>query len=228
MGKSSRLRIGLTSLAFVVAGVLFVLYPALRPFSSEVGLEGAAAFGSTAWIVAHSFAIAGFVLVVLGLFGIYLRLQSTGAESLALIGLALSWIGIGLVLPFYGAEVFGLHAIGQEALQENNGAVTALASSVRGEPGIVFILTGLVLLGIGTILLAVAVWRSGLFAKWAAIPLAVGFALYIPQYTAPQYLRVAHGLLITVACLVIAWQLQGERGNPSFAANDERPMGLAS
>jgi hypothetical protein len=212
VSSSSRLRIGLTSLAFVLAGVMFVVYPAVRPFSSEVGLEGAAAFGSTAWILAHSFAIVGFVLIILGLFGVYLRLQATGAERLALIGLVLSWIGIGLVLPFYGAEVFGLHAIGQEALKENNGALTSIASSVRGEPGITFILTGLVLLGIGIIVSAIAMWRSGVAARWTGIPLAVGFALYIPQFTAPQYLRVAHGLLITIACLLIAWQLSAHGG----------------
>jgi len=228
LGILSRLRVGLTSLAFVVAGALFVLYPAVRPFSSEVGLDGAAAFGSTAWIVAHSLAIVGFVVVVLGLFGIYLRLQATSGERPALIGLLLSWIGVGLVLPFYGAEVFGLHAIGQEALKENNGSLTSLASSVRGEPGIEFILVGLALLGIGITLSAIAVWRSGMFARWAGIPLAVGFALYIPQYVAPQYLRVAHGLMIAVACLVIAQQLQRERVRPPVSAKSEISIRLAS
>jgi hypothetical protein len=203
----SPFRIRLTSLVLVLAGLLFVLYPALRPFSTEVGMQGAAAFGSTAWIVAHSFAIVAFVLVVLGLFGLYLLLQRTAAERPALIGLVLSWLGVGLVLPFYGAEVFGLHAIAQQALKDDNGALISLASSVRGEPGIWFILTGLVLLGVGVIASAVAIWRSGILARWIGIPLAIGFALYIPQYTAPQYLRVAHGLLITLSCFLIAWNL---------------------
>lgn len=203
----SAVRLWLTSLAFAVAGLLFVMYPAVRPFSSETGLAGATAFGSTAWVVAHSFAIVGFVLLVLGLFGIYLRLQPTSTERLALIGLFLSWIGVGLVLPFYGAEVFGLHAVGQEALKQNNGALVSIANSVRGEPGIWFILIGLSLLGVGVIVNAIAMWRSGIFSKWIGIPIAVGFALYIPQYGAPQFLRVAHGLLITVGCVLIAWDL---------------------
>lgn len=201
------MRVWLTSLAFVVAGLLFVFYPIVRPFSSEVGLQGAAAFGSTGWVVAHSFAIFGFVLMVLGLFGIFLPLQHTPVEGLALIGLVVSWIGVGLVLPFYGAEVFGLHAIGQEALKENNGALVSLADSVRGQPGIWFILIGLGLLGVGVILSAIALWRSGIFVKWIGIPVAVGFALYLPQFSWPQYLRVAHGFLITIGCLLIAWNL---------------------
>ncbi len=207
MVTMSLFRIRMTSLALVAAGLLFAVYPALRPFSSEAGMQGAAAFGSTAWIVAHSFAIGGFVLLVLGLFGIYLLLQPTSAEKPALIALVLSWIGVGLVLPFYGAEVFGLHAIGQAALGQNDGALVSLASSVRGEPGIWFIISGLIALGVGVIALAVGVWRSRILDRWIGIPLAVGFALYIPQYTAPQYLRVAHGLLITASCILIAWKL---------------------
>ena len=207
-------RIRLTSLAFVLAGLLFVLYPIVRPFSSETGLEGAAAFGSTAWIVAHSFGIFAFVLIALGLFGIYLRVQATVAEGAALVGLVLSWIGVGLLLPFYGAEVFGLHAIGEEALMENNGALVSLAASVRGEPGIWFLLLGLGLLGVGVVVFAVAMWRSGIFLRWIGIPLAAGFALYIPQYLAPQWLRVAHGLLITASCILIAWNLARAPGTP--------------
>jgi hypothetical protein len=207
----------LTSLAFGVAGVLFVAYPAVRPFSDEASLQGAEAFASTAWIVAHSFAIVGFILIVLGLFGVYLRLQSTTAERPMVIGLGLSWIGVRLVLPFYGAEVFGLHAIGQEALKEQSAGLVSLASSVRGEPGVVFILIGLVLLGVGVIVCAIAMWRSAGLPKWIGIPLAVGFALYIPQYTAPQYLRVAHGRLITVSCVLVAVNLLRTDVGPSVA-----------
>ena len=223
----SALRVRLTSLAFVTAGLLFVLYPALRPFSSEVGMQGAAAFGSTEWIVAHSFAIVGFVLVVLGLFGLYLLLQTTRGERPALFGLLLSWVGVGLVLPFYGAEVFGLHAIAQEALKENNSGLISLASAVRGEPGIWFILAGLVLLGIGAIFSAAAIWRSRTLVRWIGVPLASGFALYIPQYAAPQYLRVAHGLLIALACILLAWNLMRASVRDA-AVNVETRMALPS
>jgi hypothetical protein len=212
----SRRRGWLTSLAFAVAGLLFVIYPALRPFSDEKSLQAAAAFGSNAWIVSHSFAIAGFILIVVGLFGIFLRLQHTAAETPALIALVLSWIGAGLTLPFYGAEVFGLHAIGQRALKENNAALVSLADAVRGEPGIWFILVGLVLLGVGVIVEAIAIWRSGTLTRWVGIPLAAGFALYIPQYTAPQSLRVAHGLLITIGCVLIAWTFVRQEAVPDL------------
>jgi hypothetical protein len=38
------------------------------------------------------------------------------------------------------------------------------------------------------------------------IPLAVGLALYLPQYDTGPPIRVAHGLLMSVACLLLAWE----------------------
>ncbi|HKW72495.1 MAG TPA: hypothetical protein VJQ08_06690 [Candidatus Dormibacteraeota bacterium] len=197
----------LTSACFALAGLLFVLYPAIRPFSDEKSLQGAAAFGSDAWVLSHSLAIVAFILLVLGLLGVYLLLRETRAGRLTLIALVTSWIGVGLTLPFYGAEVFGLHAIGQAALRQNNPGLVSLAADVRGEPGIWLIVIGLVLLGAGMVVFAIAIWRSAVLWKWAGIPITVGFALYLPQFTGSQALRVAHGLLITVACGVIAWNL---------------------
>jgi hypothetical protein len=46
--------------------MLFVLYPAIRPFSDETSLQGAEAFASNAWIVAHVLAVLGFILLSLG------------------------------------------------------------------------------------------------------------------------------------------------------------------
>jgi hypothetical protein len=70
--NASRVRLLAVSLA--VAGILFVLYPLLRPFSDESSLQGAQAFASTAWIVAHLLAVVGFILLALGLLGLHLAL----------------------------------------------------------------------------------------------------------------------------------------------------------
>ncbi|HKW70446.1 MAG TPA: hypothetical protein VJP81_07665 [Candidatus Dormibacteraeota bacterium] len=198
----------LTSACFVVAGLLFVLYPTIRPFSDETSLQGAAAFGSNAWVVSHSLAIVGFMLLALGMLGVYLALQRTPVEALMLVAVGLTWVGIGLTLPFYGAEVFGLHAIGQAALSRHDASLVALASDVRGEPGIWFIVIGLLLLGVGIVFFAIAAWRSGILVPWIGIPLAVGFALYLPQFTAPQLIRMLHGLFITMGCGLVGWNLR--------------------
>jgi len=201
--NASRVRLLAVSLA--VAGILFVLYPLLRPFSDESSLQGAQAFASTAWIVAHLLAVVGFILLALGLLGLHLALQQSAVERLAFLALVLSWIGVGLTLPFYGAEVFGLHAIGQEAVRQHSSALLALANAVRFGPGFIVIVVGLGLLAGGSILVALAVWRSGSLSRWSGIPLALGFALYLPQFLATQPIRVAHGLLVALGCIWIAF-----------------------
>lgn len=201
----------LPALAFGLAGALFVLYPAIRPFSDEKSLRGAAAFASSSWVLAHTLAIAAFVLLLLGMLGLYQHLRDTPAGSGALRALVLSWIGVGLTLPYYGAETYGLHAIGQEALRRQDPTLVPLSDSVRFGTGIGLIMAGLILLAVGAILFATALWRSETFPRWTGLPLAVGFALYLPQFTTPQPVRIAHGLLVAIACLLLAWGLLRQR-----------------
>lgn len=207
---------------FALSGIFFVLYPTLRPFSSEVGLDGARAFGSSAWVAAHTLAILGFILLAIGCLGVYLRLRGASTERRALHALVLTWGGVGLTLPYYGAEVFGLHAVGQRAVaQSSPGLVKPLVHGIRWEAGIWFILVGLVLLAVGAILLATAIWRSGSPPRWTGVPLAAGLALYIPQFTGPQAIRIAHGLLMLAGCWWLGSLLVSgapQRGPGEFAA----------
>ena len=211
---ASRVRLGAAS--FAIAGVLFVLYPAIRPFSDETSLQGAAAFGSTAWILAHTLAMVGFTLVMLGLLGLYFALRATAAEGMAFWALAVGLLAVGLLLPFYGGEAFGLHAIGQEALRQHSLVLVGLAGVVRSGPELIMFLVGLLLLAASAITTAVAIWKSGTFAKWSGVPFAVGFALYIPQFFGSQPIRVAHGLLVAAGCwLVAAAMMRGRRQAPA-------------
>jgi hypothetical protein len=197
-------RVRLAAMALAVAGILFVLYPALRPFSDEASLLGAAAFASREWIVAHVLAMLGFILLTLGLFGLYICLKDTTIERFAFRGLVLSWLGTGLTLPFYGAEVFGLHAIGQEAIRQHSATLVSLANDIRFGPGFIMILVGLVLIAVGSIMAATAVWKSRTLPKWSGIPFALGFLLYLPQFMGTQPIRVAHGLVVAAGCLWMA------------------------
>jgi hypothetical protein len=206
---SVRVRLG--ALALAIAGVLFVLYPAIRPYSDERSLQAAAAFAANAWIVAHVLAMLGFVLVTLGLLALYGTLRGTPAERPAFVALVTYWIGAGLTLPYYGAEAFGLHVLGQEAIRQHSTAVVALANDVRYGPGIFLFGSGLILLGVGAVVAAVAVWRSGTLPAWSGVPFALAFALYIPQFFGSPAIRVAHGLLVTAGCLWLAVVIWGAR-----------------
>jgi hypothetical protein len=216
MQSTTSLRIPLVTIALVLSGIFFVLYPAIRPFSDESFLQGAAAFASSSWVLAHSLAIVAFILLALGLLGLYIRLKGTRVESHAMVALVLIWIGAGLNLPYYGAETFGLHAIGQEALRQNSPELISLANSVRWQEGIVFIGSGLLFLAAGTILFAVAIWKSSSLPRWSGIPLAIGFALYLPQFGTPQEIRVTHGLLIMIACVLMAWSISNRSKAPKL------------
>lgn len=204
----SPVRLGAFSLA--LSGILFFLYPALRPFSDEAGaqtLQGAQAFASPFWILAHTLAAVGFILLTLGLLSLRIALQKTSGERLASVALVVTWIGVGLSLLYYGAESFALHAIGQQAVTQHSTQLLTLVNDIRWGPAIYVFTVGLVLLGVGPILAAIAIWRSGTISRWSGLPFALGFALYIPQFFTPPPIRVAHGLLVTLGCLWVAWSM---------------------
>ena len=60
---------------------------------------------------------------------------------------------------------------------------------------------GLLLLAVGAVLVAIAVWRSGTLSRWSGIPFALGFVLYLPQFFGTQPIRMAHGLLVALGCI---------------------------
>ncbi len=191
--------------ALVGAGVCFVLYPALRPFSDETSLDGAVAFASPWWVVAHAVGILGFTLLALGMVGLYVRFQQQ-APGRALWAVALSIVGAGLTLPYYGAEVFGLHAIGQFSTGRGDlDLFTTLTDSVRWGPGIWFIVVGLILLAAGAVVAASAAWAWGEgIDRWRGAPLALALLLYLPQFAGPQWIRVSHGVLMAIGCALLA------------------------
>lgn len=204
-----RVRWGAGGLA--AAGILFVLYPAVRPYPDD-----AMAMASTAWVGSHLFAVFGFVLLTLGLGALWTALAQTHAERLAFHALMATGIGAGLVLPYYGAEVFALHAIGQQSLQEQNPALLDIAEAIRfGPAAAVLFAAGLLLLAVGPVLAAAAIQRSGVLPPVSGIPLALGFVLFLPQFFGPPPIRIAHGVLIALGCIWVALGMWRARRSPA-------------
>lgn len=188
---------------FALVGVLFVVYPLVRPYAAGGAPDGRAEFASPSWLVAHLAAVGGFIAFGLALVALSGLLKGTGGERAAVVAVATSWIGTGLTLPYYGAETFALHALGGSDLDEN--AVTTLTESVRmGLAQATLFATGLLLVAVGAAAAAVAIARSRLLAGWAGIPMAVGFALFIPQFYVDAPLRIGHGVFIGFGCAVVA------------------------
>ncbi|MET9337828.1 hypothetical protein [Nonomuraea sp. NPDC003804] len=202
----------LTQAAYAVTGVLFLVYPAVRPSGDD-----AAAMSATAWVLGHLAAMIGFVLLGLAALGLHRILK----DRLSFRAAVATWTGAGLTLPYYGAEDFGLHVIARRALRDNTPALMELAGEFRYDPlAATMFALGLALLGVGAIMTAVSVWRSGTLPAWSGVPLAAGFALFIPQFFAPLYaLRIAHGALIAVGGLWLAIALaKGRSAAPVEAA----------
>lgn len=199
-------RIRLAAAALAVAGVLFFLYPALRPWRDESTADGALqAMSSPWWVATHLFAMIGFILVPLALLAVRRVVEATRSERLALTAAVTTWIGAGLTLPYYGAEDFALNTIATKVRDGQSLDLLDLAESIRYHPAAVTtFLVGLLLLGVGAVLAAVAIWRSGVLPRFSGVLFGAGFALFIPQFYVPAAGRVAHGVLMAVGCAWLA------------------------
>ncbi|HST82551.1 MAG TPA: hypothetical protein VLL08_12520, partial [Kineosporiaceae bacterium] len=203
----TRIRLGAVALA--ATGVLFLLYPAFRPWHDETTVPGAiASMTSDRWVASHLFAMIGFILMPLGLLALHRLLNGTRGEPLTAAAVVTSWIGAGLTLPYYGAEDFALHAVAQKAATNPSIDLLDLVDAVRFESvaATTFAL-GLLLLAVGAILAAVAIWRASVLPRASGIVFAVGFALFIPQFYLPAAARIAHGVLILIGSVWLAGAL---------------------
>jgi hypothetical protein len=195
-----RTRLG--ALALAAAGVLFLLYPAVRPWHDESTVAGAAAsMSSGGWVAAHLFAMIGFILVPLGLFA----LREVLGGTLSFAAVVTSWIGAGLTLPYYGAEDFGLHAIATRYAEGQRFDLLDTVDSFRYHPvAMTMFGVGLLALAAGAVLAAVAIRRTDVLPQWSGAAFALGFVLFLPQFFTPAPVRIGHGVLMAVGCLWLA------------------------
>lgn len=202
-------------------GAMMAAYLLLRPYGdmpagSAQSLDQARAFASPLWVAAHLFgagAIASF-----GRFA--LRLSDGDDAFSARLARWSGLAGVVLVLPYYGAETFALHEIGQAALAGDPG-VLALVDPIRNHPA------ALATFGLGLLLLAVSgvtvalVWhrRHAGMRGWAAWPLGTGMALLLPQFYLPPTGRMVFGVVYAVAGALLAWAM----ATPSDGVNRVQP-----
>lgn len=185
-------RIGRTA-ALGLAALAFAAYPVLRGYGPETGMEGAALYARPAWLLAHLLGMAGFVLVATGL-----------ADVDARAGRWATW-GAFLVLPYYGAEAFGLHALGDQVLATGHGDMTAAADAFRYHPVALAMFTvgwaAFAAVGIRLIVLA---RRAVGTSRWGLALTGVALLTYLPQFFLPPAGRVAHGLLLAAGLALLA------------------------
>lgn len=185
-----------STVALGMAGLSFAAYPMLRGYGSETGLAGAALYARPAWVAAHVLGMIGFALLALGLSAIDER-----------AGRWATW-GTFAVLPYYGAEAFGLHALGIRVLQTGHAEMTAAADMFRYQPAAISIFAlGWIAFGaVGVRLLMLARRWTGA-ARVGLILTGVALLTYLVQFFLPSAGRIGHGLILAAGLLVLAYTL---------------------
>ena len=202
---ATRLRLGAVALG--VCALLFAAFPLVRPFfkldvfSPSLAATASGPLASPSWVIAHLLLLAAFALLPCGLIGLYAALADGSAEPRALRGLVLSMAGTGLVGPAVGVEVFAMPVIGRLYLDGATGVAPAFAAIYWGPMTLVMIM-GLIMLAVGAVDLARAVWRTRGLPGWGGVVLAAGLVSWLPLLPPP--IRVVDGLLIGLGGLWLA------------------------
>lgn len=207
----------LTFSAFVAAAA-FAAYPALRGYGTETGMAGAELYARDAWLWSHQLAIVGFVALTLALLPVSRR--------------AAGWAAAGtvLVLPYYGAEAYGLHALGRTVLESGQYEAIEAADAFRYHPvAMTTFALGWVAWGVcGALLLRLAL-NAGPTTANATAPMRLGAALtgaglllFLPQFFTPGPVRISHGVVLAVGAMLLA------AGAPRSAADEPAGRPAAS
>ncbi|MCK6212267.1 hypothetical protein KZX45_17125 [Georgenia sp. EYE_87] len=203
---SSRItsRPAVTAVAFALAGAGFVVYPALRPYSDETTLAGAEAMSSTAWVLAHSVGMLAFLALTVAVWS--LRRTVPGLRQLpAAVAAVLTWLGVSLVLPYYGGETFALQVIAERAATEAEPGLLELADAFRYQPvAIASFGAGLLALAAAGVSLATALRDSGTLGRAGGLLVGLGLVLYLPQFFVAPAGRIGHGVLLAAGCAALA------------------------
>ncbi|WP_063056889.1 hypothetical protein [Nocardia salmonicida] len=214
---------------FALAGILFVIYEAAAPrVSDQTTLDSAESWTSLGWSLAHIAAIAGLILIPLGYSALHGRLRGTPHEGTAAAAATIGYIGSALTISYYGAEVYGLKAIGQRAVADGDATLTEVGNAFRYDPTAMSVFAiGLVLIAVAAVLAAVAVWRSGTLHRWSAVPLAVLLATMLPQYCLPHTGRIAWGAMVAVAAVWLTAEMVRDHTPTERVETTHRPRSAA-
>lgn len=212
MQKLSTTRVRFGAFALGLSALLLAVFPLIRPFfpldptaPAETLTVASSAVNSAPWMVAHLLCMLAFVMLLYGVLILYAHLANGHAEPQAFWAMVFSFAGIGLILPMLGVETYILPIIGKLYLTGHTDIAPALGMIYLGPALVVFVL-GLVLLALGAITLAVAIWRSAVLPRGAGVLLAIGLALWFPPF--PQVIRIIDGLVIGLGGVWLAGSLR--------------------
>jgi len=190
----------LGSCALGLATLLLAVFPLIRPFfpldpraPADTLTLASPVITSIPWVLSHSLCTLAFVLLLYGVLTLYTYLAHHTTEPRAFRAMVLSLAGIALILPMLGVETYILPILGKLYLAGHTDIAPAIGMIYLG-PAVVVFLLGLLLLAVGALTFAVAIWRSAALPRWAGVLFAIGLALWFPPF--PRVIRVMDGFVI--------------------------------
>jgi hypothetical protein len=209
------------------AGLAFAAYPVLRPYGPESGVAGATDFAATAWLVSHALGMLGFVALAFALRSAADQAPWRWTGRPVREVESRMWLAAALLLPYYGAEAYGLNELGRYALDSGDTDVLAVAEAFRYAPFEVgTFAVGLLLLVLVGGRLAHGLWRSGLLGRTGGILAGLGLATYLPQFFGTPALRIGHGVVLGLGLVLIA--VAASRSTTSEATQAAEAPALAA
>jgi hypothetical protein len=207
---------GWGALALGLSALLFAGFPLIRPFfpldpaaPAETLIVASPALVSAPWVISHLSLMLAFVLLLYGVLTLYAHLANAHAEPRARRAMMWSLAGVALIMPMLGVETHILPIIGKLYLAGQTGIAPAVALIYHG-PALAVFLVGLVLLAIGALTFAVAIWHSDALPRWAGVMFAIGLTLWFPPF--PRMMRIMDGLCIGLGGVWLAWSLWQRHG----------------
>ena len=219
--SGSLIRLGI--LALPAAGLLGLVgllsrYSVPNP---RVDPEVAARFASSSYYFASQFAgnVVGMTLLIFGILALTAFLSETRVRGLALAAMILSIAGIAPILSALGVTTYALPVLGRAYLGGQSDALVIVHTIFHNPLRVIFVLA-FFSYGAGFILFCVAIWRSGVLRKGAAISLGLHAPL-VSSFVRPQPspVVVLGALLFILGSILIALDvLRGtSRGSRSAA-----------
>jgi hypothetical protein len=128
--------------------------------------------------------VLGLTMLIFGLLALTAYLAKTRVRGLALTAMILSILGIAPVLSALGVTTYALPVLGRAYLNGQQGAL-AIVDAIFNNPLRVIFVFVFILYAAGFILFGVAIWRSGVLRKGAAISLGLHVPL-VSSFIRPQ------------------------------------------
>ncbi len=221
--QESRIRMGAASL--LLSALLFSACVLLRgksiiPTVDPVGWATAAVQKSTyrGWY----FALVAQVLQVFGLLALWSYLGRKGSERLAFTGTMLSIAGAMLIMPLFGFLAFVAPTIGRIAETDQSVAIQVASTLFATPVSMGFMAIAGCLYIAGSLLMAIALWRTRIVARAIAVLYFVQAPLLAmsPSHT----LEIAGALALTIAAALITvriWTDSAVDNTPASAAQSQ-------